>query len=115
MMLVAMMLALQGAPASSGPSADARAAVSAWVDCVISPLGGPLERGPAAAPAGRSAGQIVDAAIAGCKPQEDRVRALYVAHGGPGEGNREMDAYIGRTRQRAIDGLHQAGFTAAPR
>jgi hypothetical protein len=113
MMFIAMAMALQGAPASSGPSAEARAAVSAWVECVISPLEGPLARGPAASP-GRSAGQLVGAAIAGCKPQEDRVRALYVAHGGPDEGNREMDAYIGRTRQRALDGLRQAGFAAAP-
>ncbi len=108
MMLIAMMLALRGAPLNPVPAEEARAAVSAWVACVTSPLG-------AAAAPGRSAEQIVDAAIAGCKPQEDMLRDLYIARGGLEDGNREMDAYIARTRQRMIEALRGRGAGTAPR
>jgi hypothetical protein len=105
-MLVAMALALQGAPLNPVPAEEARAAVSAWVECVTAPLGdGPTAAAP---PSGQTAEQVVDAAIQSCKEQEDTLRDLYIARGGMEEGNRQMDAYIGRTRQHIVEALRQA-------
>jgi hypothetical protein len=89
-------LALQGAPAVPP---EVQAATQAWAQCITAPLARPA--------AGRTAEQIAGAALGSCAREQAALRVFLVTRFGDERGNREMDAFVERSRQRLLGALRE--------
>jgi hypothetical protein len=97
MIVAGMLLALQSPP---GMPPEVEAASRAWARCISEPLRRPL-------PPGQTPEQGARATIEGCAREQAALRVFLVRRHGEARGNREMDAFVSRSRQRVLEAMRE--------